>query len=46
MGPAGTAGRIYALCMAVYMWFDIWGVRHFELMRQFFFYIGLVVQLF
>ncbi len=36
----------YALCMAVYMWFDIWGVRHFAATRHFIFYVGLVVQLF
>ena len=36
----------YALCMAVYMWFDIWGVRHFAATRHFFFYIGLVAELF
>jgi hypothetical protein len=36
----------YALCMAVYMWFDIWGVRHFAATRHFLFYVGLVVQLF
>ncbi len=32
--------------MAVYMWFDIWGVRHFGATRHFFFYIGLVAELF
>ena len=36
----------YALCMAVYMWFDIWGVRHFAATRHFLFYVGLVVELF
>jgi hypothetical protein len=36
----------YALCMAVYMWFDIWGVRNFAATRQFFFYLALVVELF
>ena len=36
----------YALCMAVYMWFDIWGVRQLAVTRQFFFYLGLVGQLF
>jgi hypothetical protein len=36
----------YALCMAVYMWFDIWGVRNFAATRHFLFYVGLVVQLF
>ncbi len=36
----------YALCMAVYMWFDIWGVRHFAATRHFLFYVGLVTELF
>ncbi len=36
----------YALCMAVYMWFDIWGVRHFGATRHFLFYVGLVTELF
>jgi hypothetical protein len=44
--PLTLLAAFYALCMAVYMWFDIWGVRHFHLTRHFFFYIGLVIQLF
>ncbi|MGH8261899.1 MAG: hypothetical protein ACRET4_00345 [Steroidobacteraceae bacterium] len=36
----------YALCMAVCMWFDIWGVRHFAATRHFLFYVGLVAELF
>ena len=44
--PLALLAAAYALCMAVYMWFDIWGVRHFSLTRHFFFYIGLVGQLF
>jgi hypothetical protein len=44
--PLTLLAAFYALCMAVYMWFDIWGVRHFHLTRHFFFYIGLIVQLF
>jgi hypothetical protein len=40
----GVAG--YTLCMAVYMWFDIWGVRNFAITRHFLFYLGLVAQLF
>jgi hypothetical protein len=39
-----TAG--YALCMAVYMWFEIWGVRHFGATRHFLFYLALVAELF
>jgi hypothetical protein len=44
--PLTLLAAFYALCMAVYMWFDIWGVRHFHLTRHFFFYIGLILQLF
>jgi hypothetical protein len=44
--PLALLAAFYALCTAVYMWFDIWGVRNFALTRQFFFYIGLVVELF
>jgi hypothetical protein len=44
--PLALLAASYALCMAVYMWFDIWGVRHFELTRHFLFYIGLVAELF
>jgi hypothetical protein len=44
--PLALLAAGYALCMAVYMWFDIWGVRHFGATRHFFFYIGLVAELF
>ena len=44
--PLALLAALYALCMAVYIWFDIWGIRHFHLTRHFFFYIGLVGQLF
>jgi hypothetical protein len=44
--PLALLAASYALCMAVYMWFDIWGVRHFELTRHFPFYVGLVAELF
>jgi hypothetical protein len=44
--PLTLLAAFYALCMAVYMWFDIWGVRHFGATRHFFFYVGLVAQLF
>ncbi len=40
------AAAAYTFCMAVYMWFDIWGVRHFGGTRHFFFFLALVVQLF
>ena len=29
MGSTALLAAFYALCMAVYMWFDIWAVRHF-----------------
>ena len=44
--PLALLAATYALCMAVYMWFDIWGVRHFGATRHFFFYTGLVAELF
>jgi hypothetical protein len=44
--PLAIAAALYVLCVAVYMWFDIWGVRHFGATRHFFFYLGLVAQLF
>ncbi len=44
--PLTLLAASYALCMAVYMWFDIWGVRHFGITRHFLFYLGLVAELF
>lgn len=44
--PLTLAAALYALCMAIYMWFDIWGARHFAATRHFPFYVGLVGQLF
>jgi hypothetical protein len=44
--PLTLLAASYALCMAIYMWFDIWGVRHFDMTRHFFFYTGLVAELF
>lgn len=44
--PLTLLAAFYALCTAVYMWFDIWGVRHFGATRHFLFYIGLVAELF
>lgn len=44
--PLTLAAAVYTLCMAVYMWFDIWGVRRVEATRQFFFYLALVAQFF
>jgi hypothetical protein len=44
--PLTLLAALYAICMAVYMWFDIWGVRHFAATRHFFFFLGLVAELF
>jgi len=44
--PLTLGAALYTLCMAVYMWFDIWGVRHFAITRHFLFYLGLVAALF
>lgn len=44
--PLALLAAFYALCMPVYMWFDIWGVRHFQITRHFYFYLGLVIDLF
>ena len=44
--PLALAAALYTLCMSVYMWFDVWGVRHFGATRHFVFYLGLVAQLF
>ena len=32
--------------MAIYMWFDLWGVRNFAATRHFLFYLFLFAQLF
>ena len=37
---------LYALCMAIYMWFDLWGVRNFAATRYFLFYLFLFAELF
>jgi hypothetical protein len=44
--PLALLAAAYALCMAIYMWFDLWGVRNFAATRHFFFYIGLFCELF
>src|SRR3984885_8586869 len=44
--PLALGAALYTLCTAVYMWFDIWGVRHFALTRHFLFYLGLGAALF
>jgi hypothetical protein len=44
--PLALMAAAYALCMAIYMWFDLWGVRNFAAARQFLFYICLFSELF
>jgi hypothetical protein len=44
--PLALLGATYALCMAIYMWFDLWGVRNFAVARGFLFYIALFAELF
>jgi hypothetical protein len=44
--PLALLAALYALCLAVGMWFDLWGVRHFSQTRHFFFYFWLVGLLF
>lgn len=44
--PLALLGAFYALCLAVGMWFDLWGVRQFGETRHFFFYLWLVALLF
>jgi hypothetical protein len=44
--PLALGAALYALCMAIYMWFDLWGVRNFASTRNFLFYLLLFAQLF
>jgi hypothetical protein len=44
--PLALMAALYALCMAIYMWFDLWGVRHFAATRNFLFYLGMFGMLF
>ena len=44
--PLTLVAAAYSLCMAIYMWFDLWGVRNFAATRHFFFYIALFAELF
>lgn len=44
--PLALIAALYALCMAIYMWFDLWGVRNFAATRYFVFYLLLFAQLF
>jgi hypothetical protein len=44
--PLALMAALYALCIAIYMWFDLWGVRNFAATRNFPFYLGLFGMLF
>lgn len=44
--PLCLLAAFYALCLAVGMWFDLWGVRQFAETRHFFFYLWLMALLF
>jgi hypothetical protein len=44
--PLVLLAALYSLLLAVGMWFDIWGVRKFEVVRHFVFYLAIVGQLF
>jgi len=42
--PLALLAALYALCLAVGMWFDLWGVRHFDATRHFFFYLTMIAE--
>ena len=44
--PLTLLAAAYALCLAVCMWFDLWGVRNFATTRHFLFYLSLVGEFF
>jgi hypothetical protein len=44
--PLALTAALYAVCMAIYMWFDLWGVRNFAATRNFVFYLLLFAELF
>lgn len=44
--PLALLAAVYALCLTVGMWFDLWGVRHFAETRHFFFYLWMLADLF
>jgi hypothetical protein len=44
--PLALMAALYALCMAIYMWFDLWGVRNIAATRNFLFYLGIFGMLF
>jgi hypothetical protein len=44
--PLALLAALYALLIAIGMWFDLWGVRGVAVTRQFFFYLVMVATLF
>ncbi len=44
--PLALLAALYALCLVVAMWFDLWGVRNFGATRHFLFYLVLISQFF
>ena len=44
--PLALLAAVYALCLVVAMWFDLWGVRNFGATRHFLFYLSLIAQFF
>jgi hypothetical protein len=44
--PLTLIAALYALCLVVVMWFDLWGVRNFAATRTFFFYLSLIAEFF
>lgn len=44
--PLTLAAALFALLMAIGMWFDLWGIRNATSVRHFFLYLGLVAAFF
>jgi hypothetical protein len=44
--PLALLAALYALLMAICMWFDVWGVRNFAATRHFLFYLSMIASLF
>jgi hypothetical protein len=42
--PLALMAALYALCLVVAMWFDLWGVRHFDATRNFLFYLSFIAE--
>lgn len=44
--PLTLLAALFALLMAIGMWFDLWGIRNATSVRSFFFYLALVASFF